>query len=88
MDEVEELAVPLLHRRHERQETQGLLFGARVGGPLEVPQVDDGSARRVVHGGESLESVASRRADRAVVGCFCIQCDGAPGPSGHGHVDA
>jgi hypothetical protein len=65
----------------------GLLFGARVGGPLEVPQVDDGSARRIVHGGESLESVASRRADRAVVGCFRVECDRARWTSGHGHVE-
>jgi hypothetical protein len=87
VDEVQELAVSLLHRRHKVQEAQGVLLDAWVSGLLEVPQVDYSGTGCIVDCSKSLETIASGRSNRSIIWRFRVECHRPGRPSCHRHVE-
>ncbi len=77
--EIDELAVALLHRGHEREQPQRLGACARVAGYFVGAQIDDRRTSGVVQSRDSLVPVARWGADGTVVGRLRVERDNTNG---------
>src|SRR5687767_7882956 len=73
IDEVDELAIALLHRHDERQQSERLVSRTLLASHLESPEVHDCRTRGIIQAGDSLRTVTFGGGSRAIVRCFGVQ---------------